>query len=339
MIKLGTNRTPIEENAIRMKNLSLTLVLLSILTIASAQVTCGPGTYWSLDQQLCLPISECQEDLDSDGMIGIGDILILLSGYAETCEVTEEITCQNEVTFDGYNYQVVKIGNQCWFAENLRTTTYANGDQIHLQLSNEEWSIIPDGASAILWENSDYEFVIENPDTVSWALNRFGRLYNFHAVSDPRGICPVGWHVSTDEDWLILEELLGLPEEERMSMLGASRGSDINLGHKLKESLHWMNASNKTWDLTQYIGDGGTWGNIGYLAMNSRELGPPLLNLLGTGVRTNNGSYGSWGYSSHVWSPDGETIITRFTLGHWEALGRSNTAHVQSGYPIRCVRD
>lgn len=326
-------------NVLKITRPFLVLILGAFCSISNAQVTCGPGTYWSSAEQVCLPITECQEDLDADGMIGIGDILILLSAFAEVCELPEEISCENQITFDGYDYEVVKIGNQCWFAENLRTTVYANGEEIPSNLTDEEWSATTQGASAILWEGSSSEFVLENPDTVLWALNRFGRLYNFHAVLDPRSICPIGWHVSTDDDWLQLEEFLGLSEEELLSTLPSPRGSDIDLGHKLKESVHWMNASSVTQGLVSNAGAGGTWSNVSYLTMDSRIFGPPLLNLLGTGRRTDSGTYGSWGYSSHVWSPSDSLIMTRFTLGHWQGFGRADFQNVQSGNPVRCVLD
>ena len=53
-------------------------------------------------------------------------------------------------TMDGYNYDVVEIGDQCWFAENLRTTTYLNGDVIPAGLTNGEWTSTTSGATAVV---------------------------------------------------------------------------------------------------------------------------------------------------------------------------------------------
>ena len=56
---------------------------------------------------------------------------------------TDNGTCASDcldVEMDGYTYSVVQIGDQCWFAENLRTAVYANGDSIPSNLSDEEWT-------------------------------------------------------------------------------------------------------------------------------------------------------------------------------------------------------
>ena len=114
-------------------------------------------------------------------------------------------------TFDGYPYDVVHIGDQCWFAENLRTTVYSNGDSIPAGLNDGEWVSTVTGATAIFGEGSNecnaqtedlYAF---DPCNYALSLEAYGRLYNWYAVDDARSICPVGWHVPTDSEWTILE--------------------------------------------------------------------------------------------------------------------------------------
>lgn len=134
------------------------------------------------------------------------------------------------VTFDGYTYNLVAIGDQCWFAENLRTELYQNGDSIPGELSNNEWGDTSEGAQAIL-----------NNDTSN--LADFGRLYNWYAVDDERGLCPTGWHVPTDEQFMTLEIALGMSESE------ASSGNDwrgTDQGTQLKTSFGWANGGNGT---------------------------------------------------------------------------------------------
>lgn len=106
--------------------------------------------------------------------------------------------CANEltVTFDGYTYDLVAIGDQCWFAENLRTEHYANGDAIPSALSNDEWSSTTSGATAVYDENASN-------------LETYGRLYNCYAGNDPRGLCPSGWHVPTSGEWTVMTDHLG----------------------------------------------------------------------------------------------------------------------------------
>ena len=98
-------------------------------------------------------------------------------------------------SMDGYDYEVVTIGDQCWFAENLRTTTYADGSAIPEVTDNESWTGLSTGARC------DYGNDVSNP------LN-YGRLYNWYAVTNGSGLCPSGWHVPTHQEWTAFETYL-----------------------------------------------------------------------------------------------------------------------------------
>jgi uncharacterized protein (TIGR02145 family) len=100
------------------------------------------------------------------------------------------------VTFDGHTYALVAIGTQCWFAENLRSDNYRNGDAIPGDLNNSQWTSTGSGAQAVY--NND-----------SGSLATYGRLYNWYAVNDSRGLCPSGFHVPSDGEWTVLENALG----------------------------------------------------------------------------------------------------------------------------------
>jgi uncharacterized protein (TIGR02145 family) len=101
------------------------------------------------------------------------------------------------VTFGGYTYASVVLGNgQEWMAENLRTTTYANGDPIPNVTDNGAWTQLTTGAWAYYENNVSYE-------------NPYGKLYNWYAAADPRNVCPAGWHVPTDAEWAVLTDYLG----------------------------------------------------------------------------------------------------------------------------------
>ncbi|MFN5323416.1 MAG: fibrobacter succinogenes major paralogous domain-containing protein [Bacteroidota bacterium] len=89
---------------------------------------------------------------------------------------------------DGNVYNVVTIGNQCWLKENLETTRYRNGDVIPTNLNNSQWQNTTQGAWAYYNDSSQYN-------------NIYGKLYNWYAVADARGLCPTGWHVPTDSEW------------------------------------------------------------------------------------------------------------------------------------------
>ena len=101
------------------------------------------------------------------------------------------------VTFDGYTYTSIVLGNgQEWMAENLRTTTYANGDPIPNVTDNTQWENLTTGA----WSHYNNVSQYENP---------YGKLYNWYTVADSRNVCPTGWHVPTDAEYTLLTDYLG----------------------------------------------------------------------------------------------------------------------------------
>ena len=111
------------------------------------------------------------------------------------------------ITFTLVNYaasqtasnKTVKIGNQVWMSENLNVATFSNGDKIHEVRSSAEWiKYYTDGKPAWCY----YNFKSENG-------KKYGKLYNWFAVSDKRGLAPKGWRVSTLEDWSVLSQTLG----------------------------------------------------------------------------------------------------------------------------------
>ena len=133
------------------------------------------------------------------------------------------------LTFDGYTYDVVQIGDQCWFAENLRTTMYGNGDVIPAGLTDGEWTSTTSGATAVYGEGSacyNYSPDIDACDEAQ-SLAEYGRLYNWYAVDDARGLCPSGWHVPTDGEWTDLENYI------------TSQGFSGTEGTALKSTYGW----------------------------------------------------------------------------------------------------
>jgi uncharacterized protein (TIGR02145 family) len=97
---------------------------------------------------------------------------------------------------DGFNYDIIVIGNQTWLADNLKTTRYRDGSVIPLIPSTYTWASCTTGA---------YSSYDNNNANVSI----YGALYNWYAVADSRGLCPACWHVPTNEDWTVLTTFLG----------------------------------------------------------------------------------------------------------------------------------
>ena len=159
--------------------------------------SCGPGTIWDPVNEEC--IIAIPTDNDLDGCVTAGDVLNLLATFG-TCppvpEWPDEPTdttwsCGDIVTYFGFDYPTVQIGNQCWFTENLRNTQYANGDDIPGGLDGVAWDTTQEGAWSIYGEgSSDCYGPCDEVENLDW----HGRLYNFEAVTDPRGLCPSGWH-------------------------------------------------------------------------------------------------------------------------------------------------
>ncbi len=96
-------------------------------------------------------------------------------------------------------YKIKKIGDQFWTVENLNTSTFINGDQIPEAKTAEEW----DKAG----KNEQPAWCYYDNDPLNG--KKYGKLYNFYAVIDPRGLAPAGWHVPTDDDWKKLYTFLG----------------------------------------------------------------------------------------------------------------------------------
>jgi uncharacterized protein (TIGR02145 family) len=112
----------------------------------------------------------------------------------------------------------VQIGDQCWFAENLRTELYSNADAIPGGLTDGEWGSTTEGAQAVY-----------NNDAPN--LSDYGRLYNWYAVDDTRGLCPSGWHVPTDDEWTDLESfIIGQGIMDTGNALKSTLGWDTNFG-------------------------------------------------------------------------------------------------------------
>ena len=106
---------------------------------------------------------------------------------------------QTSINYNGYDYQLVEITNQCLFSENLRTHLYSNGDPIPGNLDLATWPYTTNGAQTVYGENGLPTNNGETDDVNN--LSMFGRLYNFYAVNDERGLCPSGWYVPSKNDF------------------------------------------------------------------------------------------------------------------------------------------
>ena len=173
--------------------------------------------------------------------------------------------------------------------KNLDVVTYSNGDPIP-QITNGTWSNTTTGA-----------WCYYNGDATQGST--YGKLYNWYAVSDPRGLAPAGWHIPSDEEWTTLEKSLG--------------GSSV-AGGKMKETgtLHWE---------TPNSGGNNSSGWAG----------------LPGGCRSVNGFFSSVKENGFWWSssagnpPLAWMRILSFTGGNFSR----SSGNKYFGYSVRCVKD
>jgi uncharacterized protein (TIGR02145 family) len=134
----------------------------------------------------------------------------------EVCTVTD---------IDSNTYQTVQIGYQVWLAENLRVTTLNNGEELRY-LYDGSWGPSDDYDPYWCSYRSNVLDIDELQET-------YGNLYNWYAVSDERGLCPEGWHVPSDQEFIELEIYLGMADIDLYDY--GDRGSSGE-GGKLKST-------------------------------------------------------------------------------------------------------
>lgn len=107
-----------------------------------------------------------------------------------------------------YKAQEIKIGSQTWISKNLDVSSYRNGDPIPEVQDKEAWAILTTGAWCY------YENKTANG-------TKYGKLHNWHAVNDPRGLAPSGYHIPSDAEWTLLTDNLG---DEAGTKMKSTRG-------------------------------------------------------------------------------------------------------------------
>ena len=190
---------------------------------------------------------------------------------------SDSITLSTTVTdIDSNVYNILTIGTQVWFKENLKVTKYRNSNII-----TTTWA----------YNNTDSN------------VSTYGRLYDWYAATDSRGLCPTGWHLPTDAEWTTLTDYLG--------------GLSV-AGGKLKEAgtTHW-NSPNTSAD-------------------NSSSF-----TALPGGYRGSSGAFSSIGDFGDWWSAteSSATFVWSRYLVYNAGDVTSSIFHKDSGFSVRCIRD
>ena len=182
------------------------------------------------------------------------------------------------------------IGTQVWNSENLNVDHFRNGDIIPEAKKAEEWEAAGH-AKRPAW--CYYDNDLKNG-------KKYGKLYNWYAVNDTRGLAPSGWHVPSDAEWTILSTYLG--------------GKDV-AGKKMKSTTGWNdngNGSNSSGFSGLPGGQCYFFGNFFYV-----------------------GNYGYWWSASEY--DEGGAWYRRFYDGN-SSLFRHNDGKFH-GFSVRCVKD
>jgi len=131
-------------------------------------------------------------------------LLILVGCGIVACENENSVNGSDTLDFqesdpvtdyDGNVYRTIKIGNQIWMAENLKTTRFNDGREIPYVWNNSDWLRLT--SSAYCWPNND-----------SSKKDIYGALYNWYAVNTGK-LEPVGWHIPSEDEWKILINYVG----------------------------------------------------------------------------------------------------------------------------------
>jgi uncharacterized protein (TIGR02145 family) len=195
------------------------------------------------------------------------------------------------ILFSSSGYaQTVTIGNQVWTSKNLNVATYRNGDVIPQVRDKAAWSKLTTGAWCY------YKNDASNG-------TKYGKLYNWYAVNDPRGLAPNGYHIPTDAEWTRLNDYLGERSEA---------------GKKMKSTSGWYDNGNGT----NSSGFSGLPCGYRFKDGNFQGVGD-VIYLWSSSEDGTDGYNGAWCLRLFYADDSAEQIAP----------------HKRLGFPVRCLRD
>jgi uncharacterized protein (TIGR02145 family) len=189
----------------------------------------------------------------------------------------------------------IKIGKQVWMSENLNVETFRNGDPILHAKTAEEWEKAGKNKQPA-WCYYDNRSVQNDPENGE----NYGKLYNWYAVADSRGLAPKGWHIPTDDEWTVLTNFLG-GEQGAGAMLKSKTGWSNNGNGTNSSGFNGLPAGYRFYD-----------GSFGYF-----------------------GEYGYWWSSTEY---DSNHPWFRFLYYLYDNASRDSFMK-EFGYSVRCLRD
>ncbi|PKP29475.1 MAG: hypothetical protein CVU00_15440 [Bacteroidetes bacterium HGW-Bacteroidetes-17] len=224
---------------------------------------------------------------------------------------------------EGKTYETVVIGELEWMRENLGTMTFNNGEAIPTGFSAEDWvNYTATGPAVELYWQLEYGPLI--PELREELHQKYGALYNFNAVVDPRGLCPTGWRVSTEQDWNnLISYVTNLNNFEVGNQLKSCRQENSPLGGECATTEHpyWVDVDHVNYGIDAY----------GFSAIPG-------------GWRNELGGYGNLGIQSSYWT---STPALYQALPRGYAYGMNSDISnifkfdeiIEIAQSVRCVRD
>ncbi len=211
----------------------------------------------------------------------------------------------NDIDGNSYPTIITNCNNQVWMQKNLNVTKYRNGDSIPQVTDPTQWANLTTGAWCYYQNNS------VNGIT-------YGKLYNWYAVNDPRGLAPTGYHIPSSSEWTNLTECLN----------GA-----INAGYCMKEkgNLHWQS-------ITYQVG-------TGLYAVKTMSDNRSGFTGLPGGYRVHYGAFfglNAFGDYGQWWSKEKNTnLVASFGLRYdsGQASISSSGGVKAMGFSVRCLKD
>jgi uncharacterized protein (TIGR02145 family) len=250
------------------KSFFTTCLILLQVTFTNAQVgigTSSPAASAKLEissttQGLLPPrMTTAQRDQISSPAIG----LIIFNTTSDKLEIrTSSGWLSLQVVSSSQEVASVKIGNQIWMLENLNVSTYRDGSPIAQVTNQATWDNLSTGAMCDYLNDQSYADI-------------YGKLYNFYAVIDPRGLCPSGWHVPSDAEFTTLTNFLGGNAGGKMKSAGFKTP---NKGATNSSGFTALPGGSRIWGGGGFAGEsvyGAWWTSTGLTATTAydRELG------------------------------------------------------------------
>jgi uncharacterized protein (TIGR02145 family) len=204
----------------------------------------------------------------------------------------------------------VKIGEQIWTTQNLDVDTFRNGSRIPHASTKAQWERAE--------ENEEPAWCYYNNDTVYG--KKHGRLYNWYAVTDSRGLAPKGWHIPTKKEWDELEDFLEEAEGKYNSATG----------NKLKKKDGWGQEN-----------EGDNWSGFSAIPCGYRAYFGEFQDTINEIMSF---QYAKWWSSTEdmeAWSATKEHTNFAFCATVFSHAGHTNIGsdNKGDGLSIRCIKD